>query len=418
MNDASTDGDPVLPPRLRTLFREVLSTNRFYSAKYQDICPDDLTTLDDFRRLPFTTKAELVADQKSHPPYGTNHTAPLDAYTRLHQTSGTTTGKPLCWLDTPDSWTAVLDCWRAIFAAVGLTRQDVLFFPFSFGPFLGFWSGFEGAARDGFRVLSGGGMSSTARLRFLLEHRATVVFATPTYAYHLTEVAAKDGLPLAESAVRMLVVAGEPGGNIAATRERLAAGWGATVIDHYGLTEVGPVAVEPSTDPGGLDVLADSYFAEVVDPATLVPTPAGEVGELVLTTLARTACPLVRYRTGDLVRRAAAGRTITRLDGGILGRADEMFHVRGNNVYPGAIEAVVRRFADVAEYRLTVDQTGPLTDLCLEVEPRPDADAKQTAAGIRRAIQDELLFRADVVLVPAGSLPRFEMKAKRLVVKR
>ncbi|QEL16976.1 phenylacetate--CoA ligase family protein [Limnoglobus roseus] len=418
MNDASTGPEPAHSARLQHLIREVLPANCFYAKKYQDICPADITTLAAFRRLPFTTKAELVADQRSHPPYGTNHTAPLESYTRLHQTSGTTTGKPLCWLDTPGSWAAILDCWHEIFQTLGLTKRDALFFPFSFGPFLGFWSGFEGAVRAGFRVLSGGGMSSTGRLRFLQEHRATVIFATPTYAYHLTEVAAKEGIALAESAVRLIVVAGEPGGNIAATRARIETGWGAKVVDHYGLTEVGPVALEPPSNPGGLEILDEHCFAEVIDPVTLLPTPPGDVGELVLTTLRRTACPLIRYRTGDLVRQSAVVRTITRLDGGILGRADEMFHVRGNNVYPGAIEAVVRRFPEVAEYRITVDQTGPLADLCLEVEPLPDADVQQAVTRIRRAIQDELLFRADVVLAPAGSLPRFEMKAKRLVVKR
>lgn len=408
----------ALMDRLRSLLDEVLPANRFYAEKFRDARPSALSDLDDFRLLPFTTKAELVADQRNAPPYGTNLTRPPEAYTRLHQTSGTTTGQPLCWLDTPNSWSAMLDIWAVVYRKLGVTTADVLFFPFSFGPFLGFWSGFEGAARVGYRVLSGGGMTSTARLRFLLEHRATVVFATPTYAFHLTEVAAKEGIRLRDSAVRFLVVAGEPGGNIAGTRARIEEGWGAKVIDHYGLTEVGPVSLELPTEPGGMDVLDEACFAEVIDPTTLEPTTTGEVGELVLTNLYRTASPLVRYRTGDLVRRAAGVHTKTRLEGGILGRADEMFHVRGNNVYPAAIEAIVRRFPEVAEYRIVVDQSGPLTDLCLEVEPLTNMNGPATAAAIRRAIQDELLFRADVTAVSPGALPRFEMKAKRLVTKR
>ncbi len=401
--------------RVRHLFAE-LNGNLFYREKYGGRVPV-LTAWDDFGRLPLTTKAEFVRDQALNPPYGTNHTDPRDRYTRFHQTSGTTTGSPLCWLDTPESWSAVLDCWATVFRDLALTRSDVLFFPFSFGPFLGFWSGFEGAARAGFRVLSGGGMTSTARLRFLTQHAATVVFATPTYAYHLTEVAEREGIRLADSAVRLLILAGEPGGNIPATRQRIEAGWGAKVIDHYGLTEVGPVALELPDEPGGMNVLDEACYAEVIDPATGGPTPPGEVGELVLTNLTRIACPVIRYRTGDLVRAAAGVRTTTRLEGGILGRADEMFHVRGNNVYPAAIEAIVRRFPEVAEYRLTIDTTGPLTDLWLELEPAA-ADSPDVAASVRRAIQDELLFRAQVTTLPPGSLPRFEMKAKRLVVKR
>lgn len=396
---------------LAELIAAIRPTNRFYAHKLRDLNLADLTTPADIRRLPFTTKAELVADQLQHPPYGTNQTEPLERYTRFHQTSGTTTGQPLVWLDTPASWDSLLEIWKEIYATLGLTATDTLFFPFSFGPFLGFWSGFEGAARLGLRVLSGGGMSSTARLKFLIRHGATVVFATPTYAGHLVEVAEREGIRLKDSAVRMIVVAGEPGGNIPATRARIEAGWGAQVIDHYGLTETGPIALERPDDPGGLAILPQACLAEVIDPATLEPA---DTGELVLTTLARRACPVIRYRTGDLVRRPPGVSTITRLDGGILGRADEMVQVRGNNLYPSAIEAIVRRWPDVAEYRATVDRTGPLAGLRLEIETdRPDA-----ARDIARAIQDELLFRADVTVLPPGTLPRFEMKAKRWIIQR
>jgi phenylacetate-CoA ligase len=396
---------------LAELIAAIRPTNRFYAHKLRDLNLADLKTPADIRRLPFTTKAELVADQLQHPPYGSNRTEPLERYSRFHQTSGTTTGQPLVWLDTPASWDSLLEIWKEIYATLGLTANDTLFFPFSFGPFLGFWSGFEGAARLGLRVLSGGGMSSTARLKFLLRHGATVVFATPTYAGHLVEVAEREGIDLKDSAVRMIVVAGEPGGNIPATRARIEAGWGARVIDHYGLTETGPVALEHPDDPGGLAILPQACLAEVIDPATLKPA---ETGELVLTTLARRACPVIRYRTGDLVRRPPGVSTITRLDGGILGRADEMVQVRGNNLYPSAIEAIVRRCPDVAEYRATVDCTGPLAGLRLEIETaRPDA-----ARELARAIQDELLFRADVTVLPPGTLPRFEMKAKRWIIQR
>lgn len=393
------------------LLTAIRPTNRFYAHKLRDANPADLKTPADFRRLPFTTKAELVADQLLHPPYGTNLTEPLERYARFHQTSGTTTGQPLVWLDTRESWNGLLDIWRTIYARLEIGANDVLFFPFSFGPFLGFWSGFEGAARLGLRVLSGGGMGSAARLKFLIRHGATVVFATPTYAGHLVEVAEREGLDLRSSAVRMLVVAGEPGGNIPATRDRIESGWGAKVVDHYGLTETGPVALELPDEPGRLAILPEACYAEVIDPVSLEPA---ETGELVLTTLARRACPVIRYRTGDLVRRGPGLPTMMRLDGGILGRADEMVQVRGNNVYPSAVEAIVRRFPDVAEYRATVDCTGPLTGLRLEIE----TDRPETAAAVGRAVQDELLFRADVIALPPGTLPRFEMKAKRWIIQR
>jgi phenylacetate-CoA ligase len=394
---------------LRALLAEVVPGNPFYAHKFAGL------DLDSFAGLPFTTKAELVADQQAHAPYGSALTYPRERYTRLHQTSGTSSGRPLRWLDTPESWDWLLGCWQAIYGRLGLRADDVLYFAFSFGPFLGFWTAFEAAGRLGHRILPGGGQTSTARLRFLLEHRATVVCCTPTYALHLAELAAKEGIDLAGSPVRMLIVAGEPGGSIPATRARIEAVWGARVIDHYGMTEVGPVAVEPFDQPGHLAVLEDRFVAEFIDPETAAPAVDGAPAELVLTNLGRYGSPLIRYRTGDLVkgRRTAGGMLL--LDGGILGRTDDMLHVRGNNLYPAAIEAVVRRFPEVAEFRILVDHTGPLADLSLEIEPlMPVAGL---ADAVARAIRDELLFRVEVAAVAPGTLPRYEMKARRVVVR-
>jgi phenylacetate-CoA ligase len=404
--------------RVRELLRVALPGNRFYSRKLGNLAPNDIRTPADFAKLPFTTKAELAADQAEHPLYGSALSFPFERYCRLHQTSGTSTGRPLRWLDTPESWEWLLGCWRVSFPFMDLTARDIIFFPFSFGPFLGFWSAFEAATRAGYLCIPGGGMTSTARLRFLVEHGCTVVFATPTYALHLAELAAKEGIDLAGSPVRAIVVAGEPGGNIPATRERIEAVWGARVYDHYGMTEVGPVAVEAVDQRGRMYLLESEYLAEVLTPGTNAPAASGEFGELVLTNLGRTGSPLIRYRTGDLVRIATdpdpAGRTWRRIEGGILGRADDMIHVRGNNLYPAAIEAIVRRFPQVAEYRIVVDHTGPLADLRLEVEPVAGA-GREAAELVSRAVRDELLFRVDVHAVECGSLPRFEMKAKRLV---
>lgn len=415
--------------KLRGVLRAVATGNRFYARKLADagFVPLSVRTWDDYRRLPFTTKAELAADQQSHPPYGTNLSESAESYTRLHQTSGTGTGQPLRWLDTEANWRWLIACWRRTFRLMGLrTRSPVpdsparehAFFAFSYGPFLGFWTAFEAAAQVGMLTLPGGGMTTTARLKFLLAHKATVLFCTPTYALHLCDVAAAENLDLSASDVRAVVVAGEPGGNIPATRAKIETAFGARVFDHYGLTEVGPVACESADNPGGLFVLEEHFIPEVLEPGGDREVGVGEVGELVLTNLGRPDSPVLRYRTGDLVRvgsplRPADGRMY--LDGGVIGRADDMIHVRGNNLYPSAIEAVVRRFPQVAEFRLVVDDSGPLADLRVEVEPTAAADGKQVCEAIGRAIRDELLFRTEVVAMPPGSLPRFEMKARRLV---
>ena len=185
----------ISPTGSRALLGTILPANRFYARKLAAVSGDD------WEAIPFTTKAELLEDQAQHPPYGTNLTYPVERYSRLHQTSGTS-GKPLRWLDTPDSWSALLDCWEINYRVTGVRPGDRLFFPFSFGPFLGFWTAFEAASRLGFLCLPGGGMSSKARLRFLLDNAATVVLCTPTYALHLAEVAAQEGIDLAASAVR------------------------------------------------------------------------------------------------------------------------------------------------------------------------------------------------------------------------
>jgi phenylacetate-CoA ligase len=399
--------------RLGALLAEVLPRNAFYAARFTG------ADLSDFSSLPFTTKADLLADQAANPPYGTVLTYPRERYCRLHQTSGTS-GRPLRWLDTPESWDWMLGCWRRMFEMIGLRPDDRLFFAFSFGPFLGFWTAYDAASRAGRFCLPAGGMSSVARLRLLLDNEITVVFCTPTYALRLAEVAGDEGIDLTASPVRAVVVAGEPGGSIPGTRARIESAWDARVFDHSGMTEIGPAAIECPANPAGLHVLEDDYIAEVIDPADGRPVAPGQAGELVLTNLGRVGSSLIRYRTGDLVsvdpRPCPCGSAYLRLDGGILGRCDDMIHLRGNNVYPSALEALLRRFPEVAEYRVEVDQSASLTALRVEVEPVNGGGAGLVER-VDRAIRDEFLFRAEVRLMPPGSLPRFEMKARRFVKK-
>ncbi len=399
-----------------------LPANRFYATRLAaaGLSAADLRTPADLSRLPPTTKADLLSDQEAHPPYGTNHGQPLSRYCRLHQTSGTS-GRPLRWLDTAASWTALLDTWSAIFRVIGLRPgEDRLFFPFSFGPFLGFWTAFEAATRAGFLCLPGGGLGSSARLRMLADNAADVVFCTPTYALRLAEVAAAEGFDLRGSSVRAVVVAGEPGGSIPATRQRIETAWGARLFDHNGMTEVGPVGVECPANPGGVHVLEADHFVEVLDPATGRPVPPGTPGELVLTTLSRRDSPLLRYRTSDLVcvdpRPCPCGRHLVRFDGGIRGRADDMIVLRGNNFHPSTLQTILHRFPEVAEFRIEVDRRAALAELRIEVELVDGASA-DAVVRIEQAVRSELLFRADVRAVAKGTLPRPEMKAQRLVRK-
>lgn len=404
-----------------------LRTNPFYARKLAGTgLLDGVASLAEFSaRCPFTTKSELVADQVAAAPFGTNLTFPLERYTRCHQTSGST-GSPLRWLDTPESWSWMLDNWEIVHRRAGTTAADRIFFAFSFGPFLGFWTAFESAQRLGCLVVPGGGMNSAARLRAMIELRATILCCTPTYAIHLAEVAAKEGIDLRTGTVRTLSVAGEPGGSIPATRARLQELWpGARVYDHHGMTEVGPVSYECPARPGVLHVIERAFIAEVVDPASGQLVGPGEQGELILTNLGRLGSPLLRYRTGDLVKcglrtaeggLCACGSADLALEGGILGRVDDMVVVRGVNVYPGAVEAILRRVGGVAEYQVTISRQQALAELSVTIEPTPEVtDGAALAERVARAFETGLALRVPVALAPPGSLPRYEMKSRRWV---
>ena len=416
--------------RLALLLSAIYGRNAFYTAKLDaaGVRPERLQLLRDLPELPLTTKQELVADQEAHAPWGTARTEPIGNYTRYCQTSSTT-GHPLRWLDTNESWQWVADCWQAVYRAARVTSADRIFFPFSFGPFLGFWSAFDAGRELGALCVPGGGMSSHLRLAAIDAVGATVLCCTPTYALRLAEVAAEQGGVVegggktpAETAVRVIIVAGEPGGSIPATRARIEQVWSARVIDHHGLTEAGPVSFECWEQPGGLHVNEAEFVCEVIDPRTGAPVPDGSPGELVVTNLGRTASPILRYRTRDIVTRrsdpCACGRTWARLEGGILARADDMVAVRGVNVYPAAIEDVVRRFADVAEFRSVVGWHGAMRSLAIDIEVVLGVgDPAGVAHHVAHAIRVALGLNVPVTPLTPGTLPRYEMKARRFVVE-
>jgi phenylacetate-CoA ligase len=401
--------------RLTALGREVFPANPFVREKWRAAglrSATDLASWDDFFRLPFTTKAELAADHAAHPPFGSNLTYPLDRYVRVHQTSGTS-GPPIRWLETQACWEWWARCWGFVFGGVGVTSADRVFFPFSFGLFIGFWAGFEGARALGALVIPAGGQDSATRLTWMEALGATVLVSTPSYALHLLEVARERGMDLRRLPVRVTVHAGEPGAGIPAVRQRIEVGWGARAFDHAGMTEVGAYGFE-CVAQAGLHVNESEFIAEVIDPAS--GAPARE-GELVLTNLGRAGSPMFRYRTGDRVRVAdapcACGRSFLRLPGGILGRLDDMLIVRGVNVFPSAIEGIVRHFPAVDEFLIEVYKRSEMDEVRLLVEV--GGNPADTAREVQEGLRAQLGIRVEVVPVPAKSLPRYELKARRVV---
>jgi phenylacetate-CoA ligase len=409
--------------RLSALIKRIYGRNSFYTRKFDaaGINPSSLSFPRDLTKLPLTTKRELIADQQATSPWGSNLSEPLDRYTRYNHTSSTT-GTPLRWLDTTESWQWMLQCWKAVYAGAKVDARDRIFFPFSFGPFLGFWTAFEAGCQMGAHCIPAGGMSSQARLSIIETLHPTVICCTPTYALRLLEVAGETGGPSpSASSVRVIIVAGEAGGSIPSTRQRIEQGWGARVIDHHGLTEVGPISFECWESPGGLHLNEAEYICEILEPGSDRAVPDGERGELVVTNLGRSASPLIRYRTGDVVVRrsgtCACGRSDARLEGGILARLDDMVSVRGVNVYPSAIESVVRRFGEVAEYRATIGSHGSLREITVEIElVNAGGRAADVAAHVAAALRESLGLHVHLRVVEANTLPRFEMKARRFVI--
>jgi len=388
--------------RLSARLPELQRDNPFYRAKLPNAARD-------LRDLPFTTKSELSEDQAAHPPFGSNLTYPIERYVRLHQTSGTT-GRPLRLLDTAESWDWWRECWQPIYRAAGVTARDRVFFAFSFGPFVGFWSAFAGAERLGALCLTGGAMTTTERVAAIMATEATVLMCTPTYALRLAEAAREEGIDLARSALRVSIHAGEPGASIPATRERIEKELGVESFDHTGATEVGAHGFSCSARDG-VHINESEFIAEVLDTRTGEARDEGE-GELVLTNLGRWCMPVIRYRTGDRVTAVrgscSCGRTLLKLAGGIAGRVDDMVTVRGVNVFPSSIEAIIRRFDEVGEYRVELATVREMDELHCTVEA-PAGIAERVADAIHR----ELGIRCKVETVASGTLPRFEMKAKR-----
>jgi phenylacetate-CoA ligase len=388
------------------LLELVLEHNPFQRSRLDGETP---TSLAEVRPL---EKRELVEDQRRHPPFGTNLTFPLDRYTHLNQTSGTT-GAPLRVLDTTEDWTWWAECMATTYRAAAIGPGDRVALAFSFGPHVQFWDARDGLERVGAMAITLGGMSSVQRLQTLSQVGATALVCTPSYALRLYEVAVEENLEDALESVEKLICAGEPGASLPAVRARIEEGLGLRVYDHAGLSETGPFAY-PCAEGGGLHVNEAEFVCEILD-EDLRPAAPDARGELVLTPLGRRGWPVLRYRTGDVVVNSAAVCPAAHehrwLPGGIVGRTDDMVVIRGMNVYPSAIEQAVRDAPDTGEFRLTFyTEPGGMDEVKLEVELGHGA----TARTLQEVMRQQLGLRVRVVPVGLGVLPRTEGKARRV----
>jgi len=405
----------------------VIEKSPFYKRKYKEagLAPLDIKRIEDIKKVPFTTKRELLKSQEELPPYGDFHCIGIEKAVRVFQTSGTT-GKPLKILFSKKDWFVnIYEQFSYYLYGYEMEPTDIAFFPFTYGLFIAWWGIQSTMEQHGVTIVPGGGQSSEDRLRHIIEWNATVVCGTPSYIVYLGELAKKMGINLPESRVRMVITAGEPGAQVPATKRLIQELWGAKNYDDVGSTEITNFGFECVAQKG-THVTESMFYAECIDPDTGNQVPEGEVGELVLSNLCCESEPLLRYRTGDLVKfnfkQCDCGRTFLRLEEGIIGRADDMFHFGGVNIFPSAIENFIRQIPEFStEYQLVVPPLGSGKKLKIRIEPKAGNINKETIDNAIKhfieMIKYNIKITPDVEVVKTGTLPRFEGRKARRVIR-
>ncbi|MBI3636707.1 MAG: AMP-binding protein, partial [Candidatus Rokubacteria bacterium] len=406
--------------------RHAYANSPFYRKKLDAarVGPEAVKTLEDLARLPFTTKDELKQDQAEHPLWGTLLAVPFEEVLRVHITSATT-GRPLAFLDTEDDWFGFYHSYARSLYAFGVRKADMVMAAFSYGPWIGYWSGFYAAQDLGALVYPAGGLSTDQRIDALLTYPITVLGCTPSYALFLAEQAAKKGIDLAkQTKIRITWHTGEPGASIPATKAKIEAAFGAQAFDLPGLTEIAAWGFECDARAGLTHVHEDYCYPEVLDDDGR-PVKPGARGELVFTSLYRKAMPLLRYRTRDIVQLAdrpcPCGRTLVAFEGGVHARLDDMKKIRGIIVYPRRIEEIVRTHAGVDEFQIVFRRVEGLDDILVRLDPAP-ALAASERAGLGTTVADALRvglgIRVSVECTEPGALPRWDHKARRVKDER
>ena len=413
--------------RLRAQVRHAAAHSPFYRRKFRaaGVSPARIRTLDDLRNLPFTTKDELKENQAAAPPWGDVLAVPLAEVLRVHLTSATT-GRPLAFLDTREDWYGFYHSYARSLYAYGVRKADMVMAAFSYGPWIGYWSGFYAAQDLGCLVFPVGGLSTDQRLDALLTYPITVLGCTPSYALFLAEHAAKKGVDLAkDTRIRITWHTGEPGAAIPATKARIEAAFGAEAYDLPGLTEIAAWGFECDARAGLTHVHEDYCYPEVLDEQDRPVGPGGR-GELVFTSLYRKAMPLIRYRTRDIVqvadRTCPCGRTLIAFEGGVHARLEgDKKKVRGIIVYPRRIEELVRPHAAVDEFQVVFRRHEGLDDILVRIDPSASLSLAERD-GLRARLADDLRtglgIRVTVEMAEPGALPRWDHKARRVSDER
>jgi len=410
---------------LKTHLQHAYQRSPYYRASFDaaGVHPDQVNSLDDLRRFPFIDKQTMRERQLAVPPFGDLVAVEERDVVYISASSGST-GVPTASPFTARDFDVWIDYEARQFWSSGLRPADRYCHSLNFSLFVG-GPCVLGAQKVGALSIHAGTLPSERLLLILRQFQATAMWTTPSYAWHLGETASKEGIdPRRDLAVRRIFVAGEPGGSIPETRTRIEDLWGASVYDYYGLSDIFGSCAGMCEQKDGLHWAEDHILVEVLDPATHDPVAEGERGELVLTTLRKSARPMIRFRTSDIVSFTSApcrcGRTSIRMQG-VHGRLDEMLIIKGVNIFPSDVEALVRGDHDqTGEYRLVVDRVDHLDRLTVEFERThgfngTDGDLAERFGRRLKALTG---VSADVSVLPPGSLPRATHKAKRVEDRR
>ena len=414
--------------RLQKLSAFAYDNTAFYRRKFDlaGIKPSDIRSLDDFRRkVPVTDKSEFIHLQQERPPYGDTLAIPQELVAHHCETSGTT-GLPLAIPYSMADTVRYGESWVYGFWGLGIRPSDTFYFAFGWGNFAGFWSAYWGARRLGCRVISGGGLDTKGHIDAILRMKPTVLISTPTFALRIAAVAREMGVDLAASSIRFTYHAGEPGPTaLPGMRAQIETAWGAKAGELLGIAELDAMA--PGCPNGdGVHVNEMNCFTWSMNPDTGEESAEGDIGENIVTSFANTAQPLLNYRTHDLVRRltsrCSCGRTWAKLEGSVLGRTDFMVTVRGTNVYQTAVENILNQLHSVSmHYELVLTHEDGNDAMTVRFEPTPTVDEAQwpdIAADASNRIHKALHVRLRCTAVAPGTLPRFELKTKRIIDQR
>ena len=410
--------------KFRRIVRWAYERSRFHRALYDEagLNPEDIRSMEDVRRVPTVEKSMMLLIQRKEPfPYGDALCVPLEDVTAFRQTSGTT-GRPVYQPDTWQDWEWWSECWAALLWAQGYRPHDRVFLPFGYNVFVAFWAGHYACEKIGCETVPGGVLDTQSRILKMQELQATAMMATPTYVLGMADTAEKKlGInPRSDLNVRKITCAGEPGALVPSTKKRMEEAWNAKVFDHAGATEIGAWGFECSEQPGGLHVNEAMFLAEIEDVETGMPIARpGQSGKLIITAFDRIAQPCIRFDSKDILELSdepcACGRTYRIFRGGVVGRADDITKVKGVLLAPSAIEDVVRSIPELSnEYEVIVEKRGDIDHISIKVEL---AEAGLSAADVEPRLRTELRVKTnlgyEIEVHPYGSLPRYELKAKR-----